>query len=184
MRFGLYGCIGLALCGLIGCNVNLKGDASGGGGAPAAPPALSFKDQVTKGQINGHAWSAASGRARYVQFSKNQNTLEVELWSDATSGDPCARMMASTYSVRLYTPPAVKQYPLDIQAGTSMMVMSDMTHPGQPENNIIPSDGAIDITIFDTHHVVGRMMGRFPAGGGIGASEVNGSFDVPFCAAK
>jgi len=138
---------------------------------------------VAEGSINGRTWQFAAGAASLFKRN-NQYYLEIRLWNQ-TYSNPCDQIVGSTLQTRVYVENREglgKIDPTDPFSLIPTIIFSDLTDTSY-RNNMIASEGFIQIDRIANGRVVGSIQGDFNSSG-VGKTEVDGNFDVPFCAQK
>jgi hypothetical protein len=134
-----------------------------------------FKNQDVTGKINKVAWTYADGYADVSSSSGSEPRVRVSLVL-AQSKKGCDIFLATGNQVVFSLPAKVGLYKLSFNlnggTGYTATLLENATIP----NNLIASDGAIEILTLTSTEITGRMDARYD-----GESFVNGNFKVAIC---
>jgi hypothetical protein len=161
-----------------------KSGSSGSGEEASSVPPFDGKpisDQTAQGIVNGHQWTFMQGRALVVTRG-SATFLEIRLWDDAYA-NPCKEPIGSDFQIRATAPstPGYWQVSSDPFSYYPSIIFSDLTEFMRPTNNMVANVGKIQILTIGPGTVSGRIQGSFSGLPGASASEVIGSFEVPYC---
>jgi hypothetical protein len=135
-----------------------------------------FKNQDVTGKINSVAWTYADG---YADVSSSSSGSEPKVRVNLVLAQPkkaCDIFMVTGNQVVFSLPAKAGLYKLSFNlnggTGYTATLLENATIP----NNLIASDGAIEILTLTSTEITGRMDARYDE-----TSFVNGNFKVTIC---
>lgn len=137
----------------------------------------SFLNQDLQGMIDGNAWTYTAGTFENSYWDSLEFDIDLFDTTGANiTGSICDVFSSSfDYKVMFSCPMQVGLYELNFD-WTSGQTITLVDWTADPVNNIICSEGAIEIVSVNDSVLTGKIDARFDA-----ASYINGNFTVTFC---